>query len=59
MTFSTFDIITSASDIKKLHDLLVEAVKHDADGKIVITNEEAQEIGTLIVELAKKLSKTT
>lgn len=58
MTFSTFDIITSAADIKKLHDLLVEAVKHDIDGKIVVTNEEAQEIGTLIVELAKKLSKT-
>ena len=59
MTFSTFDIITSASDIRKLHILLTEAIKHDVDGKIVITNEEAQEIGTLIVELAQKLSKST
>lgn len=58
MPFSTFDIVTASPDIKKLHEMLVEALKTEADGKFTVTNEEADAIGELIVKISKKITKT-
>lgn len=58
MKFSTFDIATAAPEIKKLHDLLVDAIKKDIDGSFTITNEEADAIGSLVVEIADRLRKS-
>ena len=57
MGYSTFDIVVVAPQIKQLHELLVEAVKHEETGGYKVTNEEANVIGALIVEIADKLKK--
>lgn len=57
MGYSTFDIVVVAPQIKKLQEMLVEAMKHEDSGGYKITNEEADAIGALIVEIADKLKK--
>jgi hypothetical protein len=58
MTFSTFDIIKSALEIERLGKLLADAMQKDPDGKITVTNDEANEIGRLIVEISNSLTKS-
>lgn len=57
MGYSTFDIVVVAPQIKQLHELLVEAMKQEEAGGYKITNEEADVIGSLIIEIADKLKK--
>ena len=57
MGFSTFDIVVVSPQIKKLHELLVEAMKQESGGAFVITNEEADAIGSLVIEIANELKK--
>jgi hypothetical protein len=57
MPVSTFDIISVSGDIKNLHTTLTDVLSRETDGKIVITNEEAQKIASMIVELANKIEK--
>lgn len=57
MPVSTFDILSIAGDIKDLHSCLSTALEREEDGKISITNDEAQKIADMIVNLAKKIEK--
>jgi len=57
MPVSTFDILSIADDIKDLHSYLAAALAREVDGKINITNDEAQKIASMILDLAKKIEK--
>ena len=58
MTFSTFDIIKAAREIEKLGKMLADAMQKDPDGKITVTNDEANEIGKLIIEISNSLTRS-
>lgn len=58
MTFSTFDIIKVSKEIEKLGKMLADAMQKDPDGKITVTNDEANEIGKLIIEISNELTKS-
>lgn len=58
MNFSTFDIIKVSREIERLGKMLAEAMQKDPDGKITVTNDEANEIGRLIVEISNDLTKS-
>ncbi len=57
MPVSTFDILSIADDIKDLHSYLTATLTREGDGKISITNDEAQKIASMILDLAKKIEK--
>jgi hypothetical protein len=59
LKFSTMDIIKVSGKIEKLNEALTKALQRDQSGAIVVTNEEADLIGNMIVDIAKSIDKNT